>query len=90
MSALPIVMTEHDVVIALAWIIGIGTSALGAILWALATWIVKRESLRTLIDKEMRAFDVRLATLETIIGMREGNGAKHRRRIGDLQDRETE
>ena len=66
-------MTERDIIFALAWIVGVGAGALGVILWALARWIVGHvEGLRTLIDKEMRAFDVRLAQLETETGMRRG------------------
>lgn len=77
-------MTERDVIISLAWIIGVGTTALGVVLWALAQWVVKHiEGLRGIISIEMRAFDVRLATLETIIGVRQGNGEKHRRRTGE-------
>ena len=66
-----IAMTERDVIVALAWIIGIGTGALGTLLWALAKWIVGHiGELRSLIAVEMRAFDVRLAKLETLTGIR--------------------
>lgn len=64
-------MTERDVIVAFAWIIGIGISALGMLLWALAQWVVKHiEGLRGIISIEMRAFDVRLAKLETLTGLR--------------------
>lgn len=68
-------MTEREVmaamVQAMAWIIGIGTAALGVILAGVGKWIVGHiEGLRKTVSEEMRAFDVRIARLETIARVR--------------------
>lgn len=64
-------MSERDIINAFAWILGVGTTALGILLWALAKWVVGHiEGLRQTIGVEMRAFDVRLARLETLTGLR--------------------
>ena len=56
---------------AMAWIIGIGTAALGVLLVAIGRWIVGHiEGLRKTVSEEMRAFDVRISKLETIARMR--------------------
>lgn len=76
-------MTEREVmaamVQAMAWVIGIGTAALGVILAAVGRWIVSHiEGLRKTVSEEMRAFDVRIAKLETLARLRSRAGAAER------------
>lgn len=78
-------MTDRDIISAMAWIIGIGTTALGALLFALARWVMSGlQDLRQVVSEEMRSFDVRIARLETIQRLRrEEAESAHNRRAGE-------